>query len=95
MARNTEKERDGKHAKLSQEHLQGTEAQKDKKHKKIRNTKKERDRKHAKLSQEHLQGTEAQKEKKHKKIRNTKKERDRKRANTLAGTSAKNRSTKS
>ena len=60
-----------------------------------RNTEKERDGKHAKLSQEHLQGTEAQKDKKHKKIRNTKKERDRKHAKTLAGTSAKNRSTKS
>ena len=59
--RNTKKERDGKHAKLSQEHLQGTEASKVKK-----NTKKERDGKTAKLSQDHLQGTEAQKDNKQK-----------------------------
>ena len=83
MARNTEKERDGKHAKLSQEHLQGIEAQKDKKH---------RQRKGQKIRQNSHRNN--CKELKHKKIRNTKKERGRKHAKTFAGTSARNRSTK-
>ena len=69
--------------KLSQEHLQGTEAQKDKKHRKKKGT-------------ENTPNScrNICKEQKHKKIRNTKKERDRKHAKTRAGTSARNRSTK-